>query len=398
MRHLTRLHSARVVLLIGLLSTAAADAASAQRVSMGVSIELVDAETRTKYPEPPQKLDGDATTSAVLLIDFKREGAMSRVDGAALLRIGSDSEPIRAASMKGDVVMFHTLEPGTYSLRFLRVENYNPSEILVFERPPTVELDVTVAGAGTYYLGTIVVTRKKPRFSLSKGLDFKPPEFRLTYDARRELEAWSAFKKKYPDSPWAALADARIVALRSPQPAQAAAVAVAAQGQDAARGGVAQGDPLSRLAGDWSLTVFVLGAGQFGGPKCGTSDQPGPPPVTIPSPSDGAVSLAAACDDGSEYRFLLGQDSATQAYALTVKSGPGISVQDFPVAYVDGKGWHGERDQLVEGETQSVTAMVAPIEGQNWHGWQIAVLPTAGVGRSDDLKKPYFRADLTRRK
>jgi len=47
---------------------------------------------------------------------------------------------------------------------------------------------------------------------------------------------------------------------------------------------------------------------------------------------------------------------------------------------------------------QSITAMITPIEGRLWYGWMIAVLPTAGVGHEDDLKKPFFRADLTRRK
>jgi len=81
-----------------------------------------------------------------------------------------------------------------------------------------------------------------------------------------------------------------------------------------------------------------------------------------------------------------------------VKSTPGISVQDFPLAYAEGRGWEGERDQLVDGETQSVTALIAPIEGRLWYGWMIAVLPTEGVGHEDDLKKPSFRVDLTRAK
>jgi hypothetical protein len=159
-------------------------------------------------------------------------------------------------------------------------------------------------------------------------------------------------------------------------------------------------DPLRQLAGDWGLRVFVIGAGQFGGLECGTGAGPGGPPVTVAPPSDGAVALTAACEDGSEYRFRLGRDSATQAYVLTVKSGPGISVQDFPVAYVDGKGWRGTRDLLVDDETQSITAMVAPIEGRLWYGWMIAVLPTAAADAPEltDIKEPYFRADLTRRK
>jgi len=158
------------------------------------------------------------------------------------------------------------------------------------------------------------------------------------------------------------------------------------------------GDPLSRLAGDWDLTVFVMGAGQFRGPRCGTSAERRMPFVTIAPAGDGAMSFAAPCDNGTEYSFRLRHDAATQTYVLSVKSSPGISVQDFPLAYVEGQGWQGKRDQPVDGATQSVTAMIAPIEGREWYGWMVAVLPTAGVGHEDDLKKPFVRADLTRAK
>jgi hypothetical protein len=157
-------------------------------------------------------------------------------------------------------------------------------------------------------------------------------------------------------------------------------------------------DALSRLAGDWDLTVFVMGAGQFRGPRCGKSAERRRPSVTLALAGDGAMSFAAPCDNGSEYSFHLRHDSATQAYVLSVKSTPGISVQDFPLAYAEGRGWEGERDELVDGEMQSISALITPIEGRLWYGWMIAVLPTAGVGHEDDLKKPFFRADLTRAK
>lgn len=164
-------------------------------------------------------------------------------------------------------------------------------------------------------------------------------------------------------------------------------------------GMVLQGDPLGKLAGDWGLSVFVMGGGEFGGLRCGTSNRPGPPPVTVAPPSGGAVSFSVSCEGGRDYAFRLSQDSTTHAYAVTVTSPPpGISVQDLPVAYADGKGWQGKRDEQVDGQTQSITALIAPIEGRNWYGWMIAVLPTSGVGRENDLKKPFLRADLTRRK
>ena len=174
----------------------------------------IDAELEARYPKPPKELDTDPTKAAVLLLDIDLKGNLTRVNGAALVARDNGAGPIRAAPMKGDLVMFHTLDPGTYALRFVRVENFKggetePSEVLVMEKPPFVEINVTVAG-GVSYLGTVVVSRK-PRL-----LGSKPPEFQLTYDAKRELEAWLAFKKKYADGPWAALADKRIAALKSP--------------------------------------------------------------------------------------------------------------------------------------------------------------------------------------
>jgi|CXWL01.1.fsa_nt_gi hypothetical protein len=161
----------------------------------------------------------------------------------------------------------------------------------------------------------------------------------------------------------------------------------------------AQSDPLSKLAGDWGLTVFVIGGGQFGGPRCGKTDRPGSSPVSIASPGDSGVSLAVACNDGSDYAFRLKHDDAAHTYLITVKSKQGISVDNFPVAYVEGQGWKGAREQLVEGTAVSITATVAPIEGRTWYGWTMVVLPTADIDRGlADIKRPYFKADLTRRK
>ena len=170
----------------------------------------LEAELEAKYPKPPKGLDTDPTKAAVLLLDIDLKGALGKVDGAALVALERSAGPIRAASLKGDVVMFHTLEPGNYSLRFIRVENYNPSQILALEKPPYIEINVTVPGSGIAYLGTVVVS-KKLRLGGSKS-----PEFQVTYDAKRELEAWLAFKNKYADSPWAVLAEKRIAALTSP--------------------------------------------------------------------------------------------------------------------------------------------------------------------------------------
>src|SRR5207244_350046 len=150
---------------------------------------------------------GDPTGEHVIKV-YVRD-SLARTFRFSVVAPDRSAGPIRAATLKGDVVMFHTLEPGNYSLRFIRVENYNPWQFLALEKPPFIEINVTVPGSGIAYLGTVMVS-KKLRLGGSK-----PPEFQLTYDKGRELQAWSAFKEKYAESPWAALAEQRIVALRS---------------------------------------------------------------------------------------------------------------------------------------------------------------------------------------
>ncbi len=179
---------------------------SAQRASLEEELEA-------NYPKPPNRLDTDPTTAAVLLLDIDLKGSLgnSEVKGAAV--VTDASGPIRAAPMNGDLVMFHTLQPGSYSLRFLRVDVYSGGDPrprkTALHTPPSLEINVTVSQSGIHYLGTVVV---KGKVNL---LGDKPPEYQLTYDAKREIAAWSAFRKKYPDTPWAVLADGRILALRS---------------------------------------------------------------------------------------------------------------------------------------------------------------------------------------
>ena len=181
---------------------------SAQRASLEDELEAT-------YPKPPKRLDTDPTTFAVLLLDLDLKGTFSNseVNGAAV--VADSGGPIRAAPLNGDVVMFHSLPPGTYSLRFIRVDVYKggdlrPRETVALRTPPSFEIRVTVAQGGVHYLGTVVVKGK------ANVLGDKPPEYEVVYDASREISAWSAFRKKYADTPWAALAEGRILALRSP--------------------------------------------------------------------------------------------------------------------------------------------------------------------------------------
>ena len=168
---------------------------------------------------------------------------------------------------------------------------------------------------------------------------------------------------------------------------------------------VAADDPLGQLAGDWVVDGFVIGEGghpMIPNSACGS--------VTVAPARGQDVSISVSCHDAGDYTLRLKHGSGGEAYLMTVKSKYGISIEDFPLEYVtdwigapvqDSKVWLGTRDQLVDNETVSVTAMMGRIEGRNWRGWRIAVLPTEATklpGGDEAVKKPYFFVDLTRRK
>lgn len=156
--------------------------------------------------------------------------------------------------------------------------------------------------------------------------------------------------------------------------------------------------PLSDLAGKWGFTEFVVGGNNpmsdlpMSAFKCGE--------VMAVASKDQTVSFSTTCDKMGEYSFRLTKlTSEAHAYLISVNSKVGISIDGFPVTYVDGKGWHGEHEQLVNGEAVSLTAMVQRIEGKNWYGWTVQVFPTSVLSLSlDEIKEPYFKVDLTRRK
>jgi hypothetical protein len=193
-----RFTTVALLLLLGWLPAARANDRSAER-------EVLEGELAVKYPKPPKTLDTDPAVSSVLLVDFDLEGIirLNGIDGAALVKRDGEGGPIRAGVLKGRLVMFHTLEPGTYSLEFVRLSNYNAN--LVLQVPSGVEIDVTVDRGQVAYLPVVLTKRVGP----------DAPDFRVAHDAHREIEAWAVFKKKYADSPWTALADKRIGSLAS---------------------------------------------------------------------------------------------------------------------------------------------------------------------------------------
>ena len=162
-------------------------------------------------------------------------------------------------------------------------------------------------------------------------------------------------------------------------------------------------DLLGQLAGDWVVDGFVIGGdgGLVSSFACGS--------VTVAPARDPAVSISVVCEDAGDYTLRLKHGSGDEASLVTVKSRYGISIEEFQLEYVDagrlgspfqdGKVWLGTRDQLVDNETLSVTAMMARIEGRNWRGWTIKGFPTEATKPGGEaVKKPYFKVDLTRRK
>ena len=152
-------------------------------------------------------------------------------------------------------------------------------------------------------------------------------------------------------------------------------------------------DPLNQLVGDWSMDGFLVGGSGAGFSRLAFGT------ITVAPAGDRSVSASASSQGGDDYSFRLAHDRETTAYLIAVKSNHGINVDHLLLRYVDGEGWRGTLDQIVDGEMLSTTTSVTPIEGRNWYGWRIEVRPTAAKDPgTEGARKPYLMADLTRPK
>jgi len=167
--------------------------------------DQMEREITAKYPRAPKTLDTDPELAGVLLIDVERKSLMRAwtLEGVALRKEGSGPELIRAAYMKGDLVLFPSLPPGTYALVVIKGGNYNVEA--AFLVPTNPDFSIQVAPGKLQFLGTVVMKKK---FGMA------PPELLLHYDPQREIDAWLAFSRKYPDTSWSALAADRISSIR----------------------------------------------------------------------------------------------------------------------------------------------------------------------------------------
>jgi hypothetical protein len=179
-------------------------------------------------------------------------------------------------------------------------------------------------------------------------------------------------------------------------------IVLAGTGRLGAEPPVAADDLLGQLVGDWVVDGFLIGGESgFSVSKCGSG--------TVAAEGDSTVSLSVSCGSAGDYSLRLKRGPEGKGYLMTVKSKHGISLENFPLQYVDHKEWLGtpigdgkiflgERDQLVDDKKLSVTAMMGRIEGRNWRGWTIQVLPSEATKPGvEKLEKTYFRVDLTRR-
>ena len=169
--------------------------------------DQMEREITAKYPRAPKTLDTDPELAGVLLIDVKREGLLARaliLEGVALRKEGNGPELIRAASMKGNLVLFPSLPPGIYAPNVTKWGGNNNIELLLLV-PTNPDFSIQVAPGKLQFLGTVVMKKK---FGMA------PPELLLHYDPQREIDAWLAFSRKYPDTSWSALAADRISSIR----------------------------------------------------------------------------------------------------------------------------------------------------------------------------------------
>src|ERR1041385_3314774 len=86
--------------------------------------------------------------------------------------------------------------PGAYRLRFIVAEEWRVEEIAL-ELPTSSEFTFTVTPGRISYLGTVLVQST----------------IQVVPDVERERATWDAFLKKYPKTPWADLARARLDSL-----------------------------------------------------------------------------------------------------------------------------------------------------------------------------------------
>ena len=165
------------------------------------------AELDSEYASPPRVLPTPAASSGLLLINvaFRFPFGGYQIVGAAVVATDSTRVTARAKFLtrhkplspgRPDVVLFHDLPSGVYALRFIVAEAWR-AQTIALELPSSSDFTVTVTPGRISYLGTVL---------LHKTIE-------VMHDGERERDTWEAFLKKYPQTPWADLARARLDSL-----------------------------------------------------------------------------------------------------------------------------------------------------------------------------------------
>jgi hypothetical protein len=145
-------------------------------------------------------------------------------------------------------------------------------------------------------------------------------------------------------------------------------------------------EPLSRLAGDWRVTYFVMGGGIATFGNCDVTK--------IDLATDNSIGLALQslpCPHQTvkSWEFHLKPTANKKGYLLTLKGGYGSSVEDLAIDYSPELGWQAKLPNNENG--LPVEAAIAPMkEG----GWQIYVGSPEGT-RLDAIPEPEMRVYLS---
>jgi len=161
----------------------------------------------------PESLESNTQSTGILLVDAVTTKIANTMplSGVAIVNVNDAGKEITIGSFKtggllsqqSGVVIIPNLQPGIYKIVKIRTQNVNMWETL--NMPDTKEFEVEISAGKPIYFGQIQV--KHPFASTDRAISVK-------HDKTRESESWKLVLDKYSESPWGAIIDAQINALK----------------------------------------------------------------------------------------------------------------------------------------------------------------------------------------